>query len=60
MSTPTAPTRFLVRVSTPLTFHEFIHEGSRAEAEERAINCACPDGESTQPFVVLIKPITIH
>lgn len=60
MNAPTTPARFLVRVSTPLTFHEFIHEGSRAEAEERALNCVCSNGESTQPFVVLIKPITIH
>jgi len=60
MNTPNTPERFLVRVHTPSTFHEFVCEGTRAEAEERALNCACPDGESTQPFAILIKPITIH
>lgn len=60
MSTPATSERYLVRVRTFTSFHEFIHEGSRAEAEERAINCACPDGESTQPFLVIIKPATIQ
>lgn len=60
MNTPTTPERFLVRVRTFTSFHEFIHEGSRAEAEERAIDCACPNGESAQPFLVIIKPVTIQ
>lgn len=53
--------RFLVRIHTSIAFHEFVHEGTREEAEERALDCVCPnDDDIVPPFVLFIQRITLH